>query len=89
SFVVVDNGETNADFGTSASRPVVAAVISLLNDFRLSKGKPPLGFINPWLYSKGFKGLTTLLFARVKGVMEEGLIRQSVGTQLQVYLVSF
>ncbi|KIJ30841.1 hypothetical protein M422DRAFT_267550 [Sphaerobolus stellatus SS14] len=45
-FAIVDNGETDADSSTSASGPVVAAVISLLNDFRLSNGKPPLGFIN-------------------------------------------
>jgi tripeptidyl-peptidase-1 len=29
----------------------------LLNDFLLSKGKAPLGFLNPWLYGQGFVGL--------------------------------
>ncbi|KAG8766361.1 hypothetical protein FRC12_006930 [Ceratobasidium sp. 428] len=37
--------------GTSASCPTFAGVISLLNDYRLSQGKPPLGFLNPWLYA--------------------------------------
>ena len=38
--------------GTSASTPVVAAMISLLNDIRLRNGKPALGFLNPILYSR-------------------------------------
>merc|ERR1712008_665226 len=37
--------------GTSASTPVFAAMIALINDVRLSAGKPPLGFLNPLLYS--------------------------------------
>jgi tripeptidyl-peptidase I len=30
----------------------VAGVISLLNDYLISKGKSSLGFLNPWIYSK-------------------------------------
>jgi len=40
----------------------VAGVFSLLNDFRLSKGKTSLGFINPLIYStaaKGFNDITS------------------------------
>ncbi|GKT50031.1 tripeptidyl-peptidase sed3 [Colletotrichum spaethianum] len=37
--------------GTSASTPVVAAMIALANDKRMREGKPPLGFLNPLLYS--------------------------------------
>lgn len=29
---------------------IVAGVISLLNDYRVSKGKSPRGWLNPWLY---------------------------------------
>eukprot|EP00698_Gefionella_okellyi_P026033 TRINITY_DN979_c0_g1_i2.p1 TRINITY_DN979_c0_g1~~TRINITY_DN979_c0_g1_i2.p1 ORF type:complete len:573 (-),score=84.76 TRINITY_DN979_c0_g1_i2:335-2053(-) len=36
--------------GTSASAPVVAGIFALLNDIRLQKGEPPLGFLNPWIY---------------------------------------
>lgn len=36
--------------GTSASAPVFAALIALVNDNRLSQGKKPLGFLNPLLY---------------------------------------
>mmetsp|Transcript_128668 Transcript_128668/g.358235 ORF Transcript_128668/g.358235 Transcript_128668/m.358235 type:complete len:354 (+) Transcript_128668:81-1142(+) len=36
--------------GTSASAPAFAAMVSLLNSEQLGKGRPPLGFLNPWLY---------------------------------------
>ena len=36
--------------GTSASSPTFAAIVSLLNDARLAKGKPVLGFLNPFIY---------------------------------------
>ncbi|PIL24838.1 hypothetical protein GSI_12724 [Ganoderma sinense ZZ0214-1] len=39
--------------GTSASSPTVASIVALLNDRLLNKGRPPLGFLNPWLYSVG------------------------------------
>jgi hypothetical protein len=34
-------------FGTSASSPVVGALITLVNDARIAAGKKPVGFINP------------------------------------------
>ncbi|KAI4634588.1 hypothetical protein J4E83_001907 [Alternaria metachromatica] len=37
--------------GTSASTPVIAAMIALANDKRMRAGKPALGFLNPLLYS--------------------------------------
>jgi len=36
--------------GTSASTPVFAGIISLINDVRMNAGLPPLGFLNPRLY---------------------------------------
>jgi len=36
--------------GTSASTPVTAGIISLINDKRLTASKPPMGFLNPFLY---------------------------------------
>ncbi|KAK5111709.1 hypothetical protein LTR85_011754 [Meristemomyces frigidus] len=50
-FPVVWEGITFPIGGTSASTPLWAAVITLLNDYEASKGRPPLGFLNPWLYS--------------------------------------
>jgi hypothetical protein len=35
---------------------IFAGIISLLNDYRISNGRPPLGFLNPWLYGSGFEG---------------------------------
>ncbi|KAH9846906.1 subtilisin-like protein [Lenzites betulinus] len=43
--------------GTSASSPVTASVIALLNDRLAVAGRPPLGFLNPWLYSVGKSAL--------------------------------
>ncbi|KAI0437752.1 subtilisin-like protein [Xylaria telfairii] len=50
-FVVISQGSAIKVGGTSASAPAFAAVVSLLNNARLSKGLPPLGFLNPWLYA--------------------------------------
>ncbi|KAH9044202.1 subtilisin-like protein [Lactarius hengduanensis] len=46
--------------GTSAATPVVAGIISLLNDWLASSGQPPLGFLNPWLYGGGFAALNDI-----------------------------
>jgi len=50
-FQVVVGGRTVSVGGTSASSPTVAAVIALVNDFRISNGKAPLGFLNPLIYA--------------------------------------
>ena len=34
-------------FGTSAAAPVVASILTMINDARLTVGKTPIGFINP------------------------------------------
>ncbi|KAF8259707.1 peptidase S8/S53 domain-containing protein [Lactarius quietus] len=47
--VVVRGGYGHVN-GTSGAAPTVAAIISLLNDYLISKGKAPLGFLNPLLY---------------------------------------
>ena len=39
---------------------VVAGVISLVNDFLISNDRAPLGFLNPWLYGSGFRGLNDI-----------------------------
>lgn len=38
--------------GTSASGPIFASVVALLNEERLRKSLPPVGFLNPLLYSR-------------------------------------
>jgi tripeptidyl-peptidase-1 len=37
--------------GTSAACPVFAGAVAMLNDNLLSAGQPPMGFLNPWIYS--------------------------------------
>ena len=49
-FWIVDNLDLEAVYGTSASTPTVAGIISLLNDARLQNNKSTLGFLNPFLY---------------------------------------
>ncbi|KAJ3516147.1 hypothetical protein NLJ89_g1307 [Agrocybe chaxingu] len=43
--------------GTSASSPAFTGFVALLNDARLRAGLPSLGFLNPFIYSRGFWGL--------------------------------
>ncbi|KAH8992326.1 subtilisin-like protein [Lactarius hatsudake] len=43
--------------GTSCAVPIAAGIVSLLNDYRLSKGETPLGFLNFWLYGDGISDL--------------------------------
>ncbi|KAH9021889.1 subtilisin-like protein [Lactarius pseudohatsudake] len=58
--------------GTSCSTPIVAGIISLLNDHQLSQGKPPLGFLNPWLYGGGLKGLNDIVSGSNPGCNTDG-----------------
>lgn len=48
--VSVRGGSFRGVSGTSASAPVIAGLLAQLNNIRLCKGKPPLGFVNPFLY---------------------------------------
>ncbi|RDX46449.1 family S53 protease-like protein [Lentinus brumalis] len=57
-YTVYDAGYWLHVFGTSASCPVFASMITLLNDRLISAGKPTVGFLNPWLYSEGSKVFT-------------------------------
>ncbi|KAB5591885.1 Tripeptidyl-peptidase I [Ceratobasidium theobromae] len=59
-FQIVQNGTTASVAGTSASCPTFAGVIALLNDYRLSQGRPSLGFLNPLLYSNASSALNDI-----------------------------
>ncbi|KAH8995019.1 subtilisin-like protein [Lactarius akahatsu] len=50
---IIEGNEAFVADGTSCAVPTVAAIISLLNDYLLSMGRGPLGFLNPWLYGLG------------------------------------
>jgi tripeptidyl-peptidase-1 len=54
----------------------VAGIISLLNDFLISEGKDPLGFLNPWLYSvskyEGLVGFNDIMWGTNPGCNTAG-----------------
>ena len=52
-FKIFLSGEAILIGGTSAAAPTFAGFESLLNDARLRKGLPSLGFLNPLLYTIG------------------------------------
>jgi tripeptidyl-peptidase-1 len=49
-YQVVIGGSTYILSGTSASSPVFAGFVTLINAYRASIGKGPVGFLNPTLY---------------------------------------
>ncbi|POS69843.1 Pro-kumamolisin [Diaporthe helianthi] len=48
---IVFDGNTYGVGGTSASAPIFAGIVTLLNEARIEAGKGPIGFLNPTLYS--------------------------------------
>ncbi|ROW06672.1 hypothetical protein VPNG_06738 [Cytospora leucostoma] len=58
--------------GTSASTPGVAAVFALVNDALLASGKSTLGFLNPWLYKRGYKAFEDITVGNARGCAESG-----------------
>ncbi len=40
---------------------------------RLSKGQKPLGFLNPWLYQDGYRGLTDIMHGGSRGCFDVAL----------------
>ncbi|KAH8652641.1 peptidase S8/S53 domain-containing protein [Tricladium varicosporioides] len=71
-FAYVWNGTEGTISGTSASTPLMAGILSLVNDALLDCGKPPLGFLNPWLYSRGYKGFTDITIGSAVGCQVDG-----------------
>ncbi|KAG1727664.1 peptidase S8/S53 domain-containing protein [Suillus paluster] len=55
-YAVAVDGNFTLVYGTSASTPVVGAILTMVNDARLALGKSTLGFINPTIYSVDFAG---------------------------------
>lgn len=50
-FPILVDGELIIEGGTSASTPLFAGLVSLLNEQRLAAGKPQMGYLNPWIYA--------------------------------------
>ncbi|UKZ57470.1 hypothetical protein TrVGV298_011327 [Trichoderma virens] len=57
SFQIIAGGIPRFLQGTSASAPVFASLVALINDARLRAGKKSLGFLNNHLYSNKVKGV--------------------------------
>ena len=55
-YPIVVGGDEEVKDGTSASTPVMAAIVALANSRRLAQGKAPVGFANPALYEWGASG---------------------------------
>ena len=66
---IVAAGQSTQVFGTSASSPMFASVIALVNNQLLNAGRPALGFLNPLLYSS----------AAVAGVFNDITVGSNVG----------
>ena len=71
-FLIFFQGQTGHVGGTSASSPTFAGVVALLNDVRINAGLPPLGFLNPLLYSVGVAGLNDITVGNNAGCGTEG-----------------
>ncbi|KAL8714417.1 MAG: hypothetical protein Q9220_001750 [cf. Caloplaca sp. 1 TL-2023] len=50
-YVVAIDGGFALVYGTSASSPVVGAILTLINEARFAVGKGSIGFINPTIYA--------------------------------------
>ncbi|KAJ6085714.1 hypothetical protein N7499_005343 [Penicillium canescens] len=79
-FMVRDHGSWALVGGTSASAPVLAAVVSQLNAARLGQNMPRMGFLNPWLYSIGQPGFTDIIHGGSTGCV--GKITGGIKTPL-------
>ncbi|KAF9222476.1 subtilisin-like protein [Gyrodon lividus] len=53
-YVVAIDGNFSLVFGTSAAAPVVGAILTMVNDARITVNKNPIGFINPLIYAANF-----------------------------------
>ncbi|KAH8992173.1 subtilisin-like protein [Lactarius akahatsu] len=78
-FVMVLDDELKLAAGTSCSTPllaanlqVVAGIIALLNDYQLSKNRPVLGFLNPWLYGTAHPGFNDITSGSNPGCDTDG-----------------
>ena len=71
-YAVVWGGQVIPVDGTSASSPTAASILSLVSDSLIAAGKPPLGFLNPWLYAVGHEGFRDVVQGSALGCHVEG-----------------
>ena len=61
-YTVSDNGKPSNSGGTSCSAPLWAGFTALANQLAASQGQPPVGFINPVIYSLAGSSNYSVLF---------------------------
>ena len=66
---LVIGGLPDVVLGTSCATPIVAGVVSLLNDVLLNNNKPPLGFLNPILYTAQGEGMIDITTGNNSGYL--------------------
>lgn len=71
-FAIILQGQPVLIGGTSAAAPAFAGIVALLNDASIAEGKPPLGFLNPMLYSIGIAGLNDITQGNAPGCGTQG-----------------
>ncbi|KAH9170130.1 subtilisin-like protein [Lactarius sanguifluus] len=71
-FPIFVNGEEKEVHGTSGATPVVAGIIALINDYQISKNRPVLGFLNPWLYGRAARALSDVTTGTNPGCNTDG-----------------
>jgi len=71
-FKIYWNGTDLPVDGTSASTPLFSSVVTLINDHLMSQNKSTLGFLNPLLYSKGYKALNDITSGASQGCNTTG-----------------
>ena len=54
-ILILQGGQWQITGGTSASAPIFAGILALLNDHLAQNGKQPVGFVSPFLYHLGAK----------------------------------
>lgn len=69
---IVSGGQTGLVAGTSCSSPIFASIISLINDRLAAAGKPPLGFLNPFLYGAAASTFTDITTGNNPGCNTNG-----------------
>lgn len=76
-YTIAWDGAIHLVDGTSAATPTAAAIFSLLNDALIAAGKAPLGFLNPWLYKKGYQAFADVTKGSALGCNTTGFVATS------------
>ena len=51
---------------------ISTSIFALVNDALIARGKPPMGFLNPWLYKRGYAAMNDILTGSAVGCDTEG-----------------